>query len=131
MDSMQYCEEIEGGFLFIFRDFEAFKQRAEPLDPATFGKVDAEILTEGNFFQSFFVAPEHFPGQGINIEIKVVSGDPAQIIPFLYGFIESVHKDINIRKTLENTIIFHIPTYDIIQLYSNSLLHRFYLQKQN
>ena len=61
MNSMQYCEEIKGGFLFIFRDFDAFKQRAQKLDSSTFENVDTAILAEGNFFKSFFVSRENFP----------------------------------------------------------------------
>ena len=35
----------------------------------------------------------------------------------------------NENQTQEKIIVFHIPTYDIVHLYSNSLLHRFYLKK--
>ncbi|MHA1618547.1 MAG: hypothetical protein ACTSVZ_04635 [Promethearchaeota archaeon] len=127
MDSMQYCEEIENGFLFVFRDIEAFKIRSKPLDPVTLVKIDEAQLEKGNFFKSFFVSQSKFPPEGIQVEIRVVEGEPPIVLPFVKEFVRSVNSKINIEDFNEKTLIVQIPTYSIIQGYVNSLVRRFYL----
>ena len=127
MDSMQYCEEIENGFLFVFRDLDAFKFRAQPLAPASLVQIEEAQLEKGNFFKSFFVSQSNFPSEGIQVEIRAVEGKPHIVLPIVKGFIKSVHSKINIRDFDEKTLIVQIPTYSVIQGYVNSLVRRFYL----
>ncbi|MHA1673138.1 MAG: hypothetical protein ACTSYI_05875 [Promethearchaeota archaeon] len=127
MDSMQYCEEIENGFLFVFRDIEAFKFRSQPLDPVTLTQIDEVQLEKGKFFKSFFVSQSDFPPKGIEVEIRVVEGESHDVMPFVKGFVKSVNPQIRIRDIDDRAIIVSIPTYRIIQGYVNSLVRRFYL----
>ncbi len=127
MDSMQYCEEIENGFLFVFRDIEALKIRSQPLDSASLAQIDEAQLEKGNFFKSFFVSQSDFPPKGIEVEIRVVEGEPHDVMPFVKGFIKSVNPDIVIHDVDDRVINVEIPTYEIIQGYVNSLVRRFYL----
>ncbi|TFH29362.1 MAG: hypothetical protein E4G98_03960 [Promethearchaeota archaeon] len=127
LDSMQYCEEIENGFLFVFRDIDAFTYRAKPLEPASLIQIEETQLEKGKFFQSFFVSQNDFPPEGIEIEIRVIEGEPPLIVPIAKKFVKSVNSQIIIHDIDERTINVQIPTYSTIQGYVNSLVRRFYL----
>lgn len=130
MNSIQYCEETENGFLFIFQDFEAFQKRAQPIQAPKLVSPDLQQIPEDQiqFFQGFFIKKEDFPAEGVEIEVKIIQGDPKAVKPIMNAFIHSVNASISIRDIDESTIVFHIQKYDIIQAYVNSLLHRFYLR---
>jgi len=125
-DSMQYIEEIENGFLFVFKDFESFKFRAAPLIKSDLKEIKRNNTTESNFFQKFFIPKEEFPKEGITLEIKITSGEKLKIIPFLKDFIHSVSQNINIEIDDEQNLYFEIKDFEVIKKYANSLMNRFY-----
>jgi hypothetical protein len=126
LNSMQYIEEYRHGFLFVFKDFDSFKIRAQPLMAKDLAEPSIS-QQEDSFFTKFFVPQEQFPENGIDLEIKVVEGDKTKVIPFLESFIHSVSPAIEISKDEEQNLNFNIPKYEIIQKYANSLMRRFYL----
>ena len=128
-NSMQYIEEIENGFLFVFKDFESFKIRSTPLIKADLKEIKSNNHDQSNFFLKFFIPKEEFPKDGIIIEIKIISGDKSKIIPFLKDFIYSVSQNINIEIDNEQNLFFKIQDFDVIQKYANSLMNRFYKTK--
>ncbi len=130
MDSMQYCEDLANGFLFIFRDFDAFKIRTEPLPPSVLKDINTKFLPGVNFFKYFFVPPKKFPSEGADIQVKVVTGNPEQTLPLVKAFVLSIDRRISIQDLLPDTFLFHVPSYSIIQKYLNSLIRRFYIGKK-
>lgn len=130
MNSMQYCEDLANGFLFIFRDLEAFKIRAKPLSPAVLKNLSPKI-PRVNFFQFFFVSAKKFPIEGVDVQIKIVSGDPEATIPLAKAFISSVDSRITYKILNPTTFNFHISSHQIIQKYLNSLLRRFFIGKNS
>lgn len=124
---MQYCEGIENGFLFVFKDFDAFKFRGAPIQKEMLTEIPAPLMEKMEFFKSFFIPQHKFPSEGIEIEIKVVTGDPSQIMPVAKNFILSVDPDIIISYPDSKTLVMKVPRYEIIQNYVNSLVRRFYL----
>ena len=126
---MQYIEEIENGFLFVFKDFESFKIRAAPLIKSDLKEIKSNNDEQSNFFQKFFIPKENFPDEGIKLEIKIISGDNLKIIPFLKSFIHSVSQTIKIEIDNEQNLYFEIKDFEIIKKYSNSLMNRFYKTK--
>jgi len=125
-NSMQYIEEIENGFLFVFKDLESFKIRATPLIKADLKEIKTNNNDQSNFFLKFFIPKEKFPKEGIIIEINIVSGDKSKIIPFLKNFIHSVSQNINIEIDDVQNLYFKIQDFEVIQKYANSLMNRFY-----
>ena len=125
-NSMQYIEEIENGFLFVFKDFESFKIRATPLIKSDLKEIKSNNDDQSNFFQKFFIPKEKFPKGGITLEIKIISGEKLKIIPLLKDFIHSVGQNIKIKINDEQNLYFKIPDFDIIKKYANSLMNRFY-----
>ena len=125
-NSMQYIEEIENGFLFVFKDFESFKIRSTPLLQVDLKKNKSNNQDQSNFFQKFFIPKEEFPKEGIILEIKITSGEKLKIIPFLKDFIHSVGQNIKIVINNEQNLYFKIHDFDIIKKYANSLMNRFY-----
>ena len=125
-NSMQYIEEIENGFLFVFKDFESFKIRSMPLIKADLKEIKSNNYEQSNFFQKFFIPKEKFPKEGITLEIKIISGEKLKIIPYLKNFIHSVGQNINIEINDDQNLYFKIPDFDIIKKYANSLMNRFY-----
>ena len=129
LNSMQYIEEYRNGFLFVFKDFDSFKIRSQPLMTKDLTKVPM-VQKEDNFFTKFFVPQDQFPEDGIELEIKIIEGDKAKVIPFLERFIHSVSPVIKIISDEEKNLHFTIPRYEIIQKYANSLMRRFYLDSE-
>jgi len=123
---MQYIEEIENGFLFVFKDFESFKIRSTPLIKADLKEIKSDNQEQSNFFQKFFIPKEKFPKEGIIMEIKIISGEKLKIIPFLRNFIHSIDQNIKIEINDEQNLYFKIHDFDIIKKYANSLMNRFY-----
>ncbi len=128
-NSMQYIEEIENGFLFVFKDFESFKFRAKPLIKSDLIEIKGNNNDQSNFFQKFFIPKEKFPKEGVKLEIKIISGDKLKIIPLLKNFIHSVSKNIKIEIDEEQNLYFKIQNFDDIKKYANSLMNRFYKTK--
>ncbi|WP_371802594.1 hypothetical protein [Candidatus Lokiarchaeum ossiferum] len=128
MNSMQYCEDLANGFLFIFQNLEAFKIRTKPLAPAILKNVNPKV-PRVNFFQFFFVSAKNFPPEGVDVQIKVVSGNPKEVIPRTQAFILSVDSRITFKRLNTTTFNFHVKSYQIIQKYLNSLLRRFFIGK--
>ncbi|QEE17359.1 hypothetical protein DSAG12_03192 [Promethearchaeum syntrophicum] len=124
--SMQYIEELENGFLFVFKDIESFKKRAKPLIKEELKEITNNDTSAMNFFQKFFIPKEKFPKEGIILEIEIISGDKSEIVPFLKNFIYSVSQNINIKIDNEQNLLFKILDFDIIKKYANSLMNRFY-----
>ncbi len=128
-DSMQYIEEIENGFLFVFKDFESFKFRAKPLIISDFNEIKNNNTNESNFFQKFFIPKEKFPKEGVRLEIKIISEDKLKIIPIIKNFIYSINQNIEIEIDNEQNLYFKIQNFDVIKKYANSLMNRFYQTK--
>lgn len=128
MNSMQYCEDLEDGFLFIFRDMDALKYRTKPIKPELLKEVKPSRLPRVNFFKYFFVSKKNFPAQGVNLQVDVVSGPPEGVMPLVKNFILSVDKGISFKELTPSKLNFHISTYSIIQNYINSLINRFYIR---
>ena len=129
LNSMQYIEEYRHGFLFVFKDFHSFKFRTQPLVAADLTEIHGSEQQE-KFFTKFFVPQEQFPEDGIELEIKIVEGDPMEVIPFLQNFILSISPTIELICNEKHTLHFTIPRYEIIQKYANSLMRRFYLDSE-
>ncbi len=125
-NSMQYIEEIENGFLFVFRDFESFKFRAKPLMKSDFKENKSKNQDQSNFFQKFFIPKEIFPEEGAKLEIKIISGNKLKIIPIIKNFIYSINQNIKIEIDDEQNLYFIIQNFDDIMKYANSLMNRFY-----
>ncbi|RLI65539.1 MAG: hypothetical protein DRO88_04235 [Promethearchaeia archaeon] len=127
MNSMQYCEGTDNGFLFIFRDIEAFKIRASPIKLEMLDEIPKPLMDKMDFFQSFFIPKHKFPLEGIEVEIKVVAGVPAEVKKISEKFILSISPKIIITHLDAQTLVMKIQSYEIVQLYVNSLVRRFYL----
>jgi hypothetical protein len=129
MNAMQYCENLENGSLFIFQNFEAFVHRTLPLSPLVLKEVPPRKIPRINFFKYFFLSKKRFPSNGIELHVKAVFGDPQLVLPLVKKFIQSVDKRISFRDIDARTILFHVPHYEILQKYLNSLIHRFWIRK--
>ncbi len=125
-DSMQYIEEIENGFLFVFKDFESFKFRAAPLIKSDLKEKKSNDTNESNFFQKFFIPKEEFPKEGVKLEIKIISGDKLKTIPIIKNFIYSINQNIEIEIDNKQNLFFKIQNFEDIEKYANSLMNRFY-----
>ncbi|MHA1719446.1 MAG: hypothetical protein ACTSXK_07970 [Promethearchaeota archaeon] len=130
MSSMQYCEDLADGFLFVFRDFEALKIRTKPLTPDLLENINTKVFSSVNFFKFFFVSRKNFPSQGVDIQVKVEQGIPDQVLPYVQAFLSSVDSRITFTEISPDILLFHISTYDIIHKYLNSLIRRFYLRQK-
>ena len=125
-DSMQYIEEIENGFLFVFKDFESFKIRATPLIKADLKEIKSNNQDQSNFFLKFFIPKEKFPKEGVKLKIKIISGKKVDIIPYIEKFIHSVSQNIKIEVNDYQDIYFEIQNFEDIMKYANSLMNRYY-----
>ena len=125
-NSTMYIEEIENGFLFVFKDFESFKIRAKPLKKSDLEEIEGDNSSESNFFKKFFIPKEKFPEEGVKLKIKIISGDKLKIIPHIKNFISSVSQNIEISVNDKNDIYFEIQDFDDIMKYANSLMNRYY-----
>ena len=125
-NSMIYIEEIENGFLFVFKDLESLKIRAKPLIKSDFKKIKSDNSSESSFFKKFFIPKEEFPKEGVNLYIKIISGDKLKIIPLIKKFIHSISQNVKIEIDEDQNIFFRIQDFDDIKKYANSLMNRYY-----
>ncbi len=125
-NSMIYIEEIENGFLFVFKDFESLKIRAKPLTKSDFKEIRSNNIDESNFFQKFFIPKEEFPKEGVILYIKIISGNKSKIIPYIKNFIHSISQNVKIEIDDEQNLFFKIQHFDDIKKYANSLMNRYY-----
>jgi len=128
-NSMQYIEEIENGFLFVFKDFESFKFRAKPLIKSDFKEIKSNNHDQSNFFQKFFIPKEKFPKEGVKLEIKIISGNKLKTIPIIKNFIYSINQNIKIEIDDNQNLYIIVKNFDDIKKYANSLMNRFYKTK--
>ena len=128
-NSMQYIEEIENGFLFVFKDFESFKFRAKPLIKSDLKEIKSNNNDQSNFFQKFFIPKEKFPKEGVKLEIKIISGDKLKTIPIIKNFIYSINQNIKIEIDDEQNLYIIVQNFVDIKKYANSLMNRFYKTK--
>ncbi len=125
-NSTMYIEEIENGVLFVFKDFESLKIRAEPLKKSDFKEIKSDNSNESHFFQQFFIPKEKFPKDGVRLKIKIISGKTLDIIPYIESFIHSVSQNIKIEVNDNDDIYFEILKFEDIMKYANSLMNRYY-----
>ncbi len=129
-NSIMYFEEIENGFLFVFKDFESFKLRAKPLEESDLKEIKTDNISESNFFQKFFIPKEKFPKDGITIVIKIITGNKSKLIPIIKNFIHSINQNIEIEIDSETNLFFKIQDFEDIKKYANSLMNRYYIDKR-
>ncbi len=125
-NSMIYIEEIENGFLFVFKDFESLKIRAKPLIKSDFKEIKSDNTSESSFFKKFFIPKEKFPEEGVKLYVKIISGDNSKIIPLIKNFIHSINQNVKIEIDDEQNLFFKIQDFDDIKRYANSLMNRYY-----
>ena len=125
-NSMMYIEEIENGFLYVFKDFESMKIRSKPIAELDFKEIKSDNSSESNFFQKFFIPKEEFPKKGVIIDVKIISGNKLEIIPYVKDFIHSIGQNIKIEVDDDQNLFFEIKDFDDIQRYANSLMNRYY-----
>lgn len=129
MDGMQYCEELSNGFLFIFRDWESFLFRTKPILAEQLKPATSHFLKGVNFYKFFFIGRKKFPVKGIDVQVKIITGDPKMVFPRVEKFIYSVDKRITITYPNQKILNFHIDDFAILEKYQNSLMNRFDIKK--
>ena len=125
-NSTLYIEDIENGVLFVFKDFDSMKIRAEPLKKSDLKEIKSDNSSESNFFHQFLIPKEKFPIEGVKLKIKIITGKKLDIIPYIEKFIHSISQNIKIEVNDNNDIYFEIQKFEDIMKYANSLMNRYY-----
>ena len=69
-NSMLFIEEIQGGFLFVFKDFESFKIRATPLTNSDLKELKNDNTSESIFFQKFSVRKKNLQKRALHWRLR-------------------------------------------------------------
>jgi len=126
-----YVEQINKGFLYIFKDMNSFKKVLTPIKKSkleiakslpSYGEISDHSLIQGALLGV------KYPSSGITITYEFITQNSSKMIKTIKTYFESVHKDINIVIISNKTIEIKFPTLETGKSYANALLYSLHIK---
>ena len=125
-----YIENIDNGFLYIFKDMNSFLRVISPLKRnkkeiakslPSYGEINSQSLIQGALLGI------RYPSSGITITYEFITKNTSEMIKPIEKYFESVHKDIKIEITSEKIVEIKFPTIETGKSYANALLYSLHI----
>ena len=126
-----YVEQINKGFLYIFKDMNSFKKVLTPIKKSkleiakslpSYGEISDHSLIQGALLGV------KYPSSGITITYEFITQNSSKMIKTIKTYFESVHKDIKIVIISNKTIEIKFPTLETGKSYANALLYSLHIK---
>lgn len=120
--SQLFLEDIQGGLLYVYKNFELFALLNQPLSSTTLKKLQKSDMQGAAFFFGKNLSAANYPAEGIKITFTVSGIAIKETIALYLSYFQSYHEpSIVVKQAAPDTIEVNFTQYLGLQLYAQRL----------
>jgi hypothetical protein len=122
-DTGLYIEVIEGGFLYIYKNFEVMNLMNKPFEPYVIHELQKLMIKkdEEDLILKNTIQPSKFPKGGVKIIFTAKTEPKMKVLKVFHSFFKSIQAPNLELKIVNDKLIAYFPIFESFQAYTSAV----------